>query len=43
MGAVEQEQSISSHTVLMSTPDTHACAHVACARVGHRACVCVRV
>lgn len=26
MGPVEQEYSISSHTVLMSTPDTHACA-----------------
>lgn len=26
MGAVEQEYSISSHTILMSTPDTHACA-----------------
>lgn len=28
MGAVEQEYSISSHTILMSTTDTHACACV---------------
>lgn len=26
-GAVEPQYSTSSHTILMSTPDTHACAH----------------